>query len=212
MNIRNNFVIVTFLFLGLFVSNLSLAKNLLFTDLHNKDLDQMRSLIKPYIQKSSEALEKQRSAIDEVEVGRYEAEAVAALRQALKIIFSRPSKDNMTHKLIDEIQSRLTALNMYNISLMHLTRSAITVLSQKSLPKEYLATHVFILENLMSQIRPMVSYQKKYQEILIKIKDAKIEVPEKAIRMRRMRGMHKTVSPSLIAETILKKAKVKIKD
>ncbi len=208
MGIRKKILLVTCVIFSLATSNYSLAKDMLYTQLQNKDLDQMRLLIKPYLQKSTESLKKQGETADKDQQDEHESEAVEHLRQALKIILSRPNKDNMILKLMDEVQSRLVVLNMYEASLMNLTISSLTVMKQESLPKSYIATHIFILENIMGQIRPQISDNGKYKEIMFKIKDADVEVPKKAVRMRRMRGMHRTISPSKIAESILKKAKL----
>ncbi|MBT4763351.1 MAG: hypothetical protein HOO06_16775 [Bdellovibrionaceae bacterium] len=196
-------IIFTVLFL-IFAWDQSLANDLYYTQLQNKDLEQMRGLLKPHLKTSLVALKNADNMASQAEREKLEAQAILSLRTALKIILSRPNKDNMTNKLLDEVQSRLTVLNMYMTSLDHLAISAITVLKNKNLPREYLATNVFILENLMSQIRPKLS-NSKYMGIMQRIKNAEIDVPEKAIRLRRMRGMHKTISPSEIARQILKK-------
>ena len=81
------------------------------------------------------------------------------------------------------------------------------MVQKKDLKPVYRATAIFLLENLMMQLRPDLKSAKRAQptrKIFEKIREAELPVDSKVRRVRSERGLHTTKNLSSIAEQILK--------
>lgn len=192
---------LSILFTLLFVSpSISSAKNYKFTDFQLKDLRQMESILNKHIEESERILDN-----EDLSEQVAETQAIAELREALKILFSRPDKDNMTNKLLPDLRRKLVELKSFEDSLSQLTVEALVGFKQEKLGKTYRSTFLFILENVLAEVKPIREDNDLYKQILVKIKNAKIKVPRDVRSFRLMRGMYKSPSPSDIAGRILEK-------
>lgn len=173
-----------------------------YNELQIKDYDEMTNKVNAYIAESQKlAIKYQEEGDDE---GGDQA-AIDKLSEALAYILSRPDKDNMLAKLLPAVRKELINYNAFETSLSLAVTDAITAIQSKKLPATYRATSVFVLENVMSQVQPLVTTSKEMRSIVEKIRDSKLEVPSDVMNDRKLKSMFNTSSPSKTAEKILQK-------
>ncbi|NQY99523.1 MAG: hypothetical protein HRT45_02515 [Bdellovibrionales bacterium] len=175
-----------------------------YNELQIKDYDEMREMVEAQILKAKNI------SIQSEEEGDPESgdqPAIDALTKALKIIFSRPDKDNMVAKLAPGVKKELMNYNAYTDALNGIATDAIASLEMKKLPVVYRATSIFVLENLMSEIRPELVESQELFSIVKKIKKAEIEITKDVRNHRKLTGMYNTTSPSETASKIVGKVK-----
>ncbi len=125
------------------------------------------------------------------------------LRETLKRTLSRPDRDNTLIEVMPPLRAALENLSSFGVTLLSLTNGALLVAKNKDLSPEVIATSYFFLENTLSEIRPLLASNKVFMQILMAIHDANIKVNPKAKSYRRLHGIFKTHSPSLLAKKIL---------
>ncbi|MCB9027207.1 MAG: hypothetical protein H6625_12870 [Bdellovibrionaceae bacterium] len=130
------------------------------------------------------------------------SEAIDVLKEALRLIFSRPNKDNMVEKLLPPVRADLKSYDAYYDSLYDLVVEAVAGLNQK-IPVVYKSTYIFVLENIMSEFRPQLKTEKDIQKIFIYIRDSDVKVPDDVRLDRKLRSMFKSRNPSDTARSIL---------
>ena len=196
-----------FYFLSLFVCIAlfpaqTLAENFKYSELQIKDYDEMKTSVRDRITASKKAyLDRQKKGKNSEEADR---QAIEVLRNALKFILSRPNDDNMLAKLIPFVRSELNNYSAFEDTLTSLTQEAARSLTNDKISSVYRSTSLFLLENVMSEIRPEISKKEDFKKLIEFIRDAKIIVPESVKNERRLRSMHRSKNPSEMAETILK--------
>jgi hypothetical protein len=109
------------------------------------------------------------------------------------------------------VRSELNNFNAFEDTLNSITDEAIRAINSETLPVVYRATALFILENIMSEVRPELENKEDFKSLLVRVRDAKIKVPDKIANERKLRSMYKTKSPSEIAEKLLKDEEVAAK-
>ncbi len=135
-----------------------------------------------------------------------ESQAVESLRSALQTLLSRPDQDNTVARLIHPLRTALLQLSAFEDSLASLASEALSVLQNSRLPVELRATQVFLLENMMAELRPLLGQNPEARKIFAQIRDAQIKIPPDVTRHRRMTGMFGTPDLSLIAKQVLEQA------
>lgn len=192
--------------LTLFISSLAFAKEYPYNELMTKDYDEMQASVRNGILTAKKAAREKQQEGDED--GADEA-AISHLRDTLQLILSRPDKDFMVSKLIPLVRKELGNYGAFEVSLETVAKQAIMNLKsdQSSVPSK--STAVFVLENLMSEIKPEIEVKAEFKKIIEQIRDAKIKIPDKVVTDRKMTSMFKTVSPSDTAKDILEKLKKK---
>lgn len=176
------------------VSAPATAANYKYNELMIKDYDEMLEMVQSMAEKAKEA---------GGEDGGNEAEAIEHLREALKLIFSRPNSDNMIAKLVPEVRRELIGFNAFEDSLSSLASEAITAVKDKKGAVSVQSTSLFILENLLSEIAPEAGYNKDMRKIIERIRDADLEISKDVQKDRKIRGMFTTKNPSELAKKIL---------
>ena len=131
-------------------------------------------------------------------------EAVEHLREAAQLILSRPDSDNMVAKLMPDVRKELIGYNAFEDVLSGIAAGATATLKDENSPGSRQATAVFVLENLLAQVRPEVASNGDIRRIVQRINDAKIEIGNPVRNDMKLRGMFKTHNPSKLAATILK--------
>lgn len=195
------FKTLVFCTVGLMLCLSAMGENFKYSTLQVRDFDEMVTEVKSRIYKAKQAsLKGQEKGVDE----EGDREAIEILRNALKLILSRPNEDNMVSKLIPFVRSELNNFTAFEDTMTSLAEEAIRSINNDRLPVVYRGTALFILENLMSEIRPELENKEDFKILLAKIRDAKIKIPEKVRNERKLRSMYKSKSPSDIASAILK--------
>ncbi|HMN68830.1 MAG TPA: hypothetical protein PKC28_09865 [Bdellovibrionales bacterium] len=186
----------TFLSLALFVFALpAQAAQFKYNELMIKDYDEMTAMVQGLVKKAR-ALNSDDGAVD--------SEAIEHLREALKLIFSRPNSDNMIVKLMPEVRRELTGLSAYEDSLSSLASEALSVVKKDNAAVSHQATSLFILENLLGEIRPEAPGNEDLRRIVERVSEAKIKISDEVRKDMKLRGMFKTRNPSELADEILK--------
>ena len=152
-------------------------------------------------------------AIDKARKIRSEDQQVALLKEALKKLLSRPDRDRQIQNIFPELRQALDRRKAFYASCFGLVTEAIIMVQKKDLKPVYRATAIFLLENLMMQLRPDLKSAKRAQptrKIFEKIREAELPVDSKVRRVRSERGLHTTKNLSSIAEQILKSSLIKV--
>lgn len=187
-----------------FIGQWAFAEIYKYSELELKNYDDMRKMVQERVKKASEIdANNQQMAEDEGRLNYDETESILHLEDALKLILSRPNKDNMIEKLLPDVRGQLNNYGAYYDSLNNIVIEAINGVSQK-IPVVYKSTYIFILENIMSEHRPYIKKENEVKKIFMQIRDAKIEVPNDVRLDRKLRSMFKSQSPSKTASEVLR--------
>lgn len=158
-----------------------------YSELVIRDYDEMSKVVTRHVK----AARKMTSGENEDESG-----AQAELREALKLIFSRPNSDNMVAKLTPEVRRELVGMNVYESTIHSLTKEGIAALNDDNLPVVTQATYLFMLENILSEIKPEAQNNNDLRTSIEMIKEAKIKLSDEVKRDRKMRSMYPPFDPS----------------
>ena len=172
-----------------------------YNELMIKDYDEMLKLVRTQLNKAKG---------DDGYIGGAEGEdisdeeALEHLTEAMKLIFSRPNSDNMIAKLIPELRRELNSLNAFDQVLASLATEALRVSKDKKAAPSRQATALFMLENLLGELRPRAADNLAQRKIIEEIKKADVEISTATMKDMKLRGMFEAKNPSLLAEEILK--------
>ncbi len=175
-----------------------------YSDLIIKDYDEMNQQVQARIKKARE-LTKADAAEGE------DQEAIAELADALRLIFSRPNSDNMVAKLTPDVRRDLSNLSAFEETMSTIARECLVEAQEKGGTVARRSTSLFMLENILSEIRPEVQGNESLRKIVQAIADAKLRIADDVIAERRVRSMFKTTNPSDMAKDILKANERKVK-
>jgi hypothetical protein len=190
------FVISLMLLGTLPLSSTAHAESLEYSRLMILDLDEMRTSVK-------EKLDEAQMHLDEDTT----EDAQGSLREAIKLILSRPNSDNMVSQLMPDVRGKHREAGGFEESLDEIVTTAIEALTKGKEPASRKSTNVFVLENFMSEFKPDAISNPKIKSVFEKIRDAKIKIPKdvaKDLKLRSMRQVNS--SPSAVAEKIIGKA------
>lgn len=174
--------------------------NYKYNELMIKDYDEMNSMVESFIQKS-------RDLAGDDEGHGNDAAAVEQLREAMKLIYSRPDSDNMVAKLTSEVRRELLSYSAFEDTVASVANEAINNAKNTNNSPSVQSTALFILENVLGQIRPEIANNNNQllRRVMEKIRDAHIKISEDVFKDRKLRGMFKTNNPSEVADEMLKK-------
>lgn len=188
---------------ALFVSQIAHAETYKYSDLELKSYDELSVIITARIKKASKIdLQNQKSAAKKHEESYDESESLELLKDALRMILSRPNKDNMVEKLLPDVRRELNNYGAFYDTLNDISVEAVSGINQK-IPVVYRSTFVFVLENILSEFRPELKTKAEIKKIYKFISDAKIQIPEDVRLDRKLRSMFSSDSPSETAQKII---------
>lgn len=167
-----------------------------YSDLVIRDYDEMNHEVQVRIRNAHKATKGKEDG--------GEREAIEELRDALKLIFSRPNSDNMVSKLVPDVRRELSNFSAFEDTLSSLTAECLASVNDENAALSRRSTDLFVLENLLEEIRPEVASNEDLHRIVQRIADAKITVAHDVINDRKIRSMFKTKNPTEIAQDILK--------
>lgn len=169
-----------------------------YNDLQIRDYDEMSKQVQDRIQKADDYTNKDNETEDD------DRAAIAELRDALKLIFSRPNSDNMVAKLITDIRRELGGLNAFEDSIAAVANDALITVKDSGQTVNRRATALFVLDNIMAEIRPQAGDKPDFRRVIQRIADAKIKIADDVKRDLALRSMYRLQNPSETAEKILK--------
>jgi hypothetical protein len=192
---KNGSILLALIFTG----SAAFATNYKYNELAIKNYDEMNSEVQKRTKKARDV-----GATPDEENGDNRA-AIEELRDALKLVLSRPNSDNMVAKLTLDIRRDLTASNAYADTISSIVSEAVDQIKNDKAGVNQRATALFIVENALSEIRPEVK-DAELRSIVQRVKDAKIKVAKDVIKDLKMGSMYTTPDPSKQAAEILKAA------
>lgn len=173
------------------------------TTLVMKTSEQVTELVRKKIKQAADIQAQQE---DSDEAGLLaEPEAITKLKEAMRIILSRPDKDGARADIFARIRRELSDLNSFDKVMAELTDEAVSALKSSGLKENLQVTYVVLLENLMAELKPDLSKKAAYKAMVEKIRDADIKIDKKVITNAKLRTMTSPVSPSETAKKILPK-------
>lgn len=181
----------------------AIGPNFKYSELMIKDYDEMLEMVQSYVGKARDLAGEDGTANED--------EAISQLRQALKLIFSRPNSDNMVAKLVPEVRRVLVGFNAYESSVSAVANEAIGYVKNDEAPVSVQSTSLFVLDNILADIRPEVEANASLHAVVEHIRDAKLSMSREVNKERSLRGMFNTKSPSDIAREMLKHLEAKNK-
>lgn len=181
-------------FIAAFLTFNASAAQFKYNELMLKDYDEMLQLV-------NTKLKQARSAEDQ--------DAIEHLREVVKLILSRPDSDNMVAKLMPEVRKELTGYNAYEDVLSGLTAEELAVAKDDKAAPSVQATAIFVLGNLLAQIKPEVGSNADLRRIAERIKSAKLTINSGVKKDLKLRGMFSAQNPSEAAADILKSTPLK---
>lgn len=173
------------------------------SQLRGKDLDAMRAAI-------NERVNLAKKADTGADAGT-EAQAVEHLRDALKMVLSRPDTDTdkMVGKTFPLVQTELVRFRAFEDTLAGVVNEAIYGIKNNIGSPDQQTTYFILLENFMAEMLPDVS-KPEIRAIYEKIREADLELSKDVKKVIR-RSMYKKFAPSQVAAAILKQADEKAK-
>ena len=169
-----------------------------YNELMIKDYDEMNQLVQAQVAKARAV--GSNSSDENVD----DVQALAHLREALKLIYSRPNSDNMIAKLTPDVRRELVGYNAYEKTIASLVDEALGVAKNDKAAPSQQATSIFMLENILSEIRPEAAGNPELKKAVEKVKSAKTEISHTVANDMKLRGMFSPRNPSELAEEILK--------
>lgn len=159
------------------------------------DYNQLRVLEQDDMEKQVRNLLKEaiRDPEDDEAPGRTDVNVITA---ALKLVFSRPDVDGMRDDLVKLVRTEVTDPIVYDRALEKLADSALNAVTNSSREVRYRSTDFVVLDNLLSEIQPSQKTNPIHRQIVKKMLDKKINVPDDIKQERQLRSMLAIVSPS----------------
>ncbi|MGE3680883.1 MAG: hypothetical protein AB7G93_04080 [Bdellovibrionales bacterium] len=180
------------------------AESFRYHDLMFKDYEEMEKMVQTLVKKARAVSEAEGESEGEEE-SPADSEAVEHLREALKLIFSRPDgSDNMVAKLVPEVRRPLSGYAAFEDTVSSLTAEAITTVKNKNASVVAQSTSLVMLKNILAEIQPEIGRNEDLRKVVQNVKDAKIKVPSEVRNDRTLRGFE-TFNPSDYASKMLKK-------
>lgn len=123
---------------------------------------------------------------------------------ALRLIFGRWDQDGFRDKIYQNIRRAIGDDEDLVKANAALADEALLALKHQNGSVRELSTYVIVLENLMAQIHPQLATESEYFRLFTEVREAKLKIPEKVQKDRKLRGLLPFESPSDKAATALK--------
>jgi len=136
-----------------------------------------------------------------------DAAAIEELRDALRLIFSRPNSDNMVAKLTPDVRRELTGFSAYEDTISGIAAEALSTVNDKNATVSARSTALFVIDNILGEVRPEIGGNEDLRKVVERISDAHIRIADDVVRDRKLRSMFNTKNPSEYAAEILKATK-----
>lgn len=169
-----------------------------YRDLLLKDYEEMLAMVKGYVNKAHKIVGDSDTNTE------WEHDAKLEMIKAERLILSRPNSDNMVSKLVVEVKREMGEIGSYDDVLEAITHEGVQAFNgDLNLPVPMQTTFLFVLENLMSELKPEITEDPRQQALMEQIRDAKIKVPYDVMAERKLQAMFLTENPSEEAAKIL---------
>lgn len=162
---------------------------LTYKNLATLDLDQMNDLL-------------------QVKINDYgQQNNIQSLREAAMIVFSRPDDDAMVEKIVSAVRNPLEEEGQWSSTIESLVRQSVETLKNSEAPQADQVTAGIILENILSEFKPLFIRQYKTggfeTDIVNSIAAADVEYSKGASKERGLYLMRNNLNPSQIAKKLV---------
>jgi hypothetical protein len=193
-------------FLTLLLSPLAQARlEITASELLLKNSEQFSDIVRRKIKKAQDIQAKQEVEVNEKGEIFAEPEAVSGLRDAMRIVLSRPDQDGARSKLFNKVRQELNDLHSLDSSLTDIVNESCAGLKSKDINLKYEETYLVILDNFLSEVRPEVETNETFKTLVAKVRDSDIHASEKMKGPNRSIAVNANISKS--AAEILPKSK-----
>ncbi len=175
------------------------------SDLLLKNSEQFNAIVLKKIKKAQDIQARQEQEVDDKGDIFAEPEAISALRDAMRIVLSRPDQDGARSKMFNKVRQELTDLHSLESALTDIVNESIANLKSKNTNAKFQETYLVILDNVLGEMKPEVDTNKTFKLLIEKIRDADINLPDKTKGLNR--NISVNASPSKSAESIVPKPK-----
>jgi hypothetical protein len=180
-----------FILAGFFCASVSSAGLMYnYSQLTLQDLDQMNAMVNKKVKE-------------------YKREkATEILKEAVQAVYARPdNNDGMIEKVIPALRNELEENEQWENVVNALVDEAIGALKNPKPFKPIIQnTYAVFLENIIQDFKPFADREGLERKVLVRIRDAKIEMTKEALNERKLRDMKSHKSPSEIAAQALDNA------
>lgn len=191
---------------GLLIGTLAQARvEIVASDLLLKNSEQYSAIVRKKIKKAQDIQAKQEIEVNDKGEIFAEPEAVASLRDAMRIVLSRPDQDGARSKLFNKVRQELNDLHSLDQALTDLVTEACAGLKNPGISIKFEETYLVLLDNFLSEVRPEVSTNATFKTLVEKIRDTEIRASEKMKGPNRSIAINADISKS--AADILPKPK-----
>lgn len=182
--------IFSLLFLSIFlISNHAHARlEITAAELLLKNSEQFSDMVRKKIKKAQDIQSKQEIEVNDKGEIFSEPEAVSSLRDAMRIVLSRPDQDGARSKLFNKVRQEMNDLHSLDQSLTEIVNEAAAGLKTKNINIKYEETYLVILDNFLSEVRPEVDSNTTFKTLVEKIRDADITISNK------MKGPNRSIA------------------
>jgi hypothetical protein len=169
-----------------------------------KNAEQITALVNKKMKTAAAAQAAQEQSDDASDVVA-EPEALDALKDGMRIVLSRPDQDGVRGELYSRLRRELNDLNSLEGAMASLAQEAIDALKTSSSSTKVQLTYIYLLENMMSEIKPDFESNPALKKIIEDVRDANIQISDRLRKEQKLRSMAKPISPSETAAKILPK-------
>ena len=110
----------------------------------------------------------------------------------------------MVAKLTPDVRRELSGFSAFEDTISSLTAESLGIADDKNATVSQRATALFILDNILSEIRPEVAGNEDIRRVIQRIADAHIKIADDVKTDLKLRSMFKTKNPTEFAQEILK--------
>ncbi len=139
-------------------------------------------------------------------------EGAKLIQESLELIFARPEQNNATSVIYSNVEGVAVEYGGIYQFLESITNEGLATLDRSGKDKTLLRdqnTYVYILNNLMGEIKPLALSQDgtKYKKLIEKIRDEDISFSDALKSYRVLNSMSNITNPSEVAQKIVGKKK-----
>ncbi len=145
-------------------------------------------MVRKKIKKAQDIQSKQEIEVNDKAEIFSEPEAVSSLRDAMRIVLSRPDQDGARSKLFNKVRQEMNDLHSLDQSLKDIVNEAISGLKTKNINIKYEETYLVLLNNFLSEVRPEVDSNTTFKTLVEKIRDSDITISDK------MKGPNRSIA------------------
>ena len=130
------------------------------------------------------------------------------LREGVFAVYARPDDDGMIDKVLPPLRNEADENDAWETIMSDATQEAINALkTPESLSPAGQVTYIVYLQNIVADLKPQARKAGTFErDLLIRIRDAKIQITPEARDERQIRLMKQSANPSELAQKVVGEA------